>query len=306
MAEQPDLGQLGEIGLIGAGALGTTLARALTARGAHVAAISTRRPAYAEALAEALPKTAVVSPREVARECDLVLLAVPDDAIGRVASELAWQPGQAVVHLSGARGLDLLGAIAARGAATAALHPLMTFPQAELAAPASEAVERLRGCTWALEASDPALEARLRALVAALDGHVIELAAGDRVAYHAAAVLASNYVVVLIGAAVRMWESFGLDQATALRAMLPLLRAAVDKVATDGLPAALSGPVARGDVGTIAAHLAWLDALAIGDVEGSALRDAYRALALLAIPLAEEKGTLAADDAKRLRVLLEG
>jgi predicted short-subunit dehydrogenase-like oxidoreductase (DUF2520 family) len=126
------------------------------------------------------------------------------------------------------------------------------------------------------------------------------------VAYLAGAVVVSNFVVVLTGAAVRMWESFGLDQATALRAMLPLLRAAVEKLETDGLPAALSGPVVRGDAGTIATHLAWLDALAIGDPEGAALRDAYRALALLAIPLAEAKGTLAPDDAERLRLVLGG
>jgi predicted short-subunit dehydrogenase-like oxidoreductase (DUF2520 family) len=190
------------------------------------------------------------------------------------------------------------------GADVAALHPLMTFPRAELSIPIERVLERFRGCTWAVEASDPALEADLEALAALLGGNVIRLRPTDRVAYHAAAVLASNYVVVLLEAAVHLWESLGLDGKAALCALLPLLRGAVEKLEEDGLPGALSGPIARGDVGTITQHLALLDALAIGDVEGMALRDAYRALGLLAIPLAEAKGSLSTDTAARLRLVL--
>jgi predicted short-subunit dehydrogenase-like oxidoreductase (DUF2520 family) len=102
-----------------------------------------------------------------------------------------------------------------------------------------------------------------------------------------------------------MGEEIGLDGHAALTALLPLLRATVDRLAQNGLPDALSGPIARGDVGTVAAHLAWLDAMVASDPDMAALRDAYRALGRLAIPLAEAKGSLSPDAVQRLRTLLE-
>ncbi|MBF6589430.1 MAG: DUF2520 domain-containing protein [Ktedonobacterales bacterium] len=315
MTEQRDrsasggIGGVGRIGIIGAGALGVALARALALGGGEVAAVAMRDPerdpGRARALAAALPGTAITVPSAVVAACDLVFLAVPDDAIAPLAASLAWRDGQGAIHLSGAHGAELLAPAAAQGAATAALHPLMTFPRADLAEqPAEDALARFHGCSWALEAENADLDARLAQLVAALGGQVIRLWPTDRVAYHAAAVLASNYVIVLLDAATRLWASFGVAEETALQALLPLARAAVGKLEADGLPGALSGPIARGDVGTVAAHLAWLDAQAIGDAQGAALRDAYRALARLAIPLAEAKGTLSAASAARLRLLL--
>ncbi len=305
MGNDDRLAMLGRVGVIGAGALGTALARALVAHGANVTSVAARRPQRARALAEVLPGAVASAPAEVADRCDVVLLAVSDDAVPVLASALPWQAGQRVLHLSGARGAEALAPAAARGAVVAALHPLMTFPRADLSTPVDEVLARLRGTTWALEAADTDFERTLEAVVAVLEGEVIRLGPADRVPYHAAAVLASNYVVVLLGAAVRLWDAAGLEGHVALRGLLPLLRGVVEKLAQDGLPDALSGPIARGDVGTVAAHLAWLDALAIGDEEGAAIRDAYRALGQLAIPLGEAKGSLSADDAQRVRLVLE-
>lgn len=185
-----------------------------------------------------------------------------------------------------------------------ALHPLMTFPRDTLGTPVEQILARLAGCTWALEASDARLAAALARLVAGLDGRVVRLAPADRVPYHIAGVLASNYVAALLGTGVHLWQPFEPDAQAALRALLPLLKATVANLEAVGLPEALTGPLARGDSGTVAAHLAWLDAHAATS-PGAALRDAYVALARLALPLAETKGTLTPEAAAELRRLLE-
>lgn len=310
------LASLGRIGVIGAGAAGAALARLLAARGADVAAVASRAPARAAALAATLPGATAATPEEVVRACDLIFLAVPDDAIAPLAAALPWRAGQGAVHLSGAKDAGALGAVSAAGAHPAALHPLMTFAKASLAVPVAALLEGIAGCAWALEADDAGLGAALERIVAALGGHVVRLAAGDRVPYHIAAVLASNYVVALIGAAVALWEGIGVDRDEALRALLPLLRGAVENLDGVGLPDALSGPVARGDAGTISAHLAWLDAHTAPTAPSaatdgppelaalSALRDAYVALARLALPLGQAKGTLDTAAAARLARLL--
>ncbi|GAC1450331.1 MAG: hypothetical protein PVSMB4_09160 [Ktedonobacterales bacterium] len=181
------------------------------------------------------------------------------------------------------------------GAAVAALHPLMIFPRPAVGA--DVALARLAGCTWALDAADDEIAARLESLVHALGGEVLRLASGERVPYHVAAVLASNYVVTLLGAAVSLWEGFGVDPDRALQALLPLLRATVENLATLGPAAALAGPVARGDASTVAAHLAWLRTRMAADRAGTApdaaaVLAAYRALAELTLPLARARGSL--------------
>ncbi len=303
--ENAGLENLGRVGFVGAGAVGATLARALAERGADVVAVAARSWAHADTLACGLPGARAMTPDEVVRTADLVFLAVPDDAIPACATGLPWHAEQRVVHLSGARGAEALSAAGERGARTAALHPLMTFTRAPLDTPVTTLLARLDGCTWALEVSDSAFDADLERVVAALGGHVIRLGAADRVPYHIAGVLASNYAVALLGAAVALWQAFGVDRADALQALLPLLRGTMENLSSAGLPHALSGPVARGDVGTIAAHLAWLDAHAASDPLLADLRDGYRALARLAVPLARTKGTLAPAAAESLRSLLD-
>ncbi len=266
---EADLSALGRIGFIGAGAVGSALARALARRGALVAAVCARTPAHAAALARVLPDaTAMTGPAEVAAACELTFLAVPDDAISPLAASVPWPAGKSVVHLSGAQGAEALAAASERGMRVGALHPLMTFPRDTLGTPVEQILARLASCTWALEAGDARLAAALERLVAALDGRVVRLAPADRVPYHIAGVLASNYVTALLGTAVHLWQPFEPDAQAALRALLPLLKATV-------------GP------------------------DGAALRDAYVALARLALPLAEAKGTLTREAAADLRRLLE-
>ena len=298
------LAEHGRISLIGVGAVGSALALALDARGARIVALASRHPERAQALAATLAsRPPVVSPAEALRDADLVFLAVPDDAISPLAASLPWRAEQAAIHLSGASGLAALAAVLERGAQAAALHPLMTFPRSEVPLGASEQLARMSGCVWALEASAPALGETLEKLVGALSGTVVRLRAEDRVPYHIAAVLASNYVTTLLAAATSLWEPFASEPGAALSALLPLLRASVESLERVGLPDALTGPIARGDTGTIAAHLAWLDAHA-AEPGIADLRAAYLALARLAIPIAQAKGALTAEEAETLRRLL--
>ncbi|HKV84991.1 MAG TPA: DUF2520 domain-containing protein [Ktedonobacterales bacterium] len=299
------LAALGRISLIGVGAVGSALAVALDARGAQIAALSTRHPDRARLVADTLTsRPPITSPERALADADLVILAVPDDSIAELAASLPWRAGQAAIHLSGAHGLEILAPVTARGAFAAAIHPLMTFPATGAIPTGAEQLARLAGCVWALEASTPALAAKLETLIGALGGSVVSLRAEDRVPYHIAAVLASNYVTTLLAAATRLWEPFTGDETMdALPALLPLLRASVENLARVGLPGALSGPIARGDVGTITRHLAWLDANA-GEPGVADLRAAYIALARLAIPVAQAKGTLSAEAAEALRGML--
>ncbi|HEX8995270.1 MAG TPA: DUF2520 domain-containing protein [Ktedonobacterales bacterium] len=297
------------VGVIGAGAVGGALALALAARGAQaglaLVAVASRSLAHAQYVAERVPGCeALASVDKLAERCDLVFIATSDDAIRSVAESIAWRPGQVVAHLSGAVGVAPLAAAAARGARVAALHPLMTFPRALRDAGAAQVLVRLAGTTWALECADAPLAAQLTRFVEALEGRVILLTEADRAPYHLSGVLASNYVVTLLASAADLWAGWGVNRDEALRALLPLLRATVENLETVGLPGALTGPIARGDVGAVRIHEAWLRANPSPD--GPELRAAYEALARLALPLAREKGALTPPAEQAIRRALGG
>lgn len=297
------------VGIIGAGAVGSALLVALGARGdaAGLApvAITSRRLASAQAAARRVVGVVALADADaLAARCDLIFIATRDDAIQAVAEAVAWRAGQGVVHLSGALGLAPLAAAAARGAQIAALHPLMTFPREAGEADAAQLLARFAGTNWALQCDDATLARRLTAFVVALAGQVIRLTEEDRAPYHLSGVLVSNYLVTLADAAARLWAGWGVERDEALRALLPLLRATVANLETVGLPAALTGPIARGDVGAVRIHEAWLRAHtgeAMDAEDGEALCAAYDALARLTLPLAREKGGLSEEAAAEIR-----
>ena len=281
-----------KVGFIGAGRVGTALAVALHAAGYPVVSVSSRTYASAEALATKLPGCrAFESAQDVVDAAELVFLTVPDDAIRSVAGALRWRAGVSVVHTSGSASRAVLEAATAQGAETGSLHPLQTF--ARVNAPI-----RLEGVVFGVEA-EGALEATLNRLVADLGGTAIALRSEDKALYHAAAVLASNYVVTLSKLATDLWLRLGWERPAALRALLPLMQGAIDNLDAVGLPGALTGPVARGDVETVRRNL-----LALREAAPEALA-AYRELALQTIPIAQAQGGLDDEAAAALRGLLE-
>jgi predicted short-subunit dehydrogenase-like oxidoreductase (DUF2520 family) len=214
---------------------------------------------------------------QATRAASIVLLAVPDDAISSLASDLASDgaigSGQTVLHLSGLLDRGVLAPLDATAAGLGSFHPLQTVAD-PLAAP-----ERLIGAYAGIEGDTRALASGER-LASAMGMRAIQLSSGGKAAYHAGAVMAANYTVALAGVAERLAVEGGVSREVAERLYLPLIRGAVDNL-EHGPVAALTGPIRRGDLRTVEAHLS---ALASND------RELYRLLGLAALQLAREGG----------------
>lgn len=258
--------------LIGPGRAGTTIALALYEAGWDVVAVAGRAPDAASTASAAAcfsARAALVS--DVARGAHLVVVATPDRAIEEaiITAAPAMEPGALVVHLAGARGLDVFGRLRETrpDVRVGALHPLQSLPSAAVG------LDRLRGA-WAAVAGDDEV-----AEIAAVIGlRTFELADSDRVRYHAAAVVASNHLVALLGQVERLAQSCGVP----FEAFTSLVFASAENAFTLGPGRALTGPIARGDLATVEEHLRNLDP---GE------RDAYRALAREAARLTGRRDT---------------
>jgi predicted short-subunit dehydrogenase-like oxidoreductase (DUF2520 family) len=257
----------GRIGFVGPGRLAWSLGPALVRAGYAVTAIAGRDPSAAVALANALgPDTRpFAQPQDVLDTADLVFLTVPDAMVRPLAGSLSWASHHNAVHCSGALSLDALSPAAAAGAETGTLHPIQSFPS-RLAEP-----DRFHHIYCGIEGTGT-LGDRLDRMARALGSQTLSLAGVNRALYHAAAVFASNDVIALMSAASRTWAIAGLPEAVAREALSPLLSATAANIANLDLTSALTGPVARGDVGTISAHLDALSAT-------PQLRELYRRLA---------------------------
>lgn len=269
-----------KIGFIGAGNLGKGLALALTAASYRVTAVASRTYASAEELAGVIPGCRAVDRLQgLADQCDLVFLTTPDDAIGRVAGELRWSPGQGVVHCSGTGSLDLLLPAARLGAHCGSLHPFQTL--SALTTP-RQAVERFQGVTFAVEA-DGWLLGTLQGMAADLGGRNVWINPQDRALYHASGVMSCGYLVALLKAAAAIWESIGFSEEEGIRAVMSMARATLDGIATAGMGGAVTGPMARGDVSTLRKQLEALE------TRLPSLVPFYLALSQASLPLAAPK-----------------
>jgi predicted short-subunit dehydrogenase-like oxidoreductase (DUF2520 family) len=282
-----------KLGFIGAGTVGTALALRLSAEGYQVVAVSGQPYTSAQKLAQTITGCRAVRDNQaVADIADFVFITTPDDAIGTVAAEVKWRPGQGVVHCSGADSTEVLKPARDLGARVGAFHPLQTF------ASVKQAIDNIPGSTFALEAEEPLLTT-LKEMATALDGHWIELKASDKVVYHAAAVIACNYLVTLVKLATDLWQTFNIPRQEATRALMPLLRGTLNNLENVGIPNCLTGPIARGDTGTITKHLNALGKTA------PYLVSTYRELGLQTIPIAIGKGRINQERAEELRTLLK-
>jgi predicted short-subunit dehydrogenase-like oxidoreductase (DUF2520 family) len=283
-----------KIGFIGAGRLGTALALALQRAGFTVYGAASAKPASAQKLAAQVPACTAMSAQQVASSCDLVFVTTPDAAIEPTAAALVWRAGMAAVHCSGATEVDALAAAREQGAAIGGFHPLQTFgPDAHIAARA------LAGCTITIEAQDPALDAQLVALAERLGCAVNRLPPGMRARYHAAAGYGSQFINVLFAEAARVWASWGASQADAVRALLPMARGTLAAIEAAGIAQSMPGPVSRGDVQTVARHVAALEAM--GD---ATVGESYRLLCERTVDLAVARGAVDKATCQTLKELL--
>ena len=295
-------GRLG-VGVVGAGRVGAVLGSALRAAGHAVVGASGISAESRERIETMLPGVPALGVQEVVERAELVLLTVPDDALADLVAGLArlgaWQPGQIVVHTAGALGTGVLAPARAAGAIPLAIHPAMTFTGTSLD------VSRLVGCSFAVTGPGPVLPIG-QALVVEIGGEPVVVAEEARPLYHAALAHGANHLVVLVAQAAHALTAAGVENPD--RVLGPLLSAALDGAvrATSALDAAasgvasLTGPVVRGDAGTVVAHLTELAALAVRDAGAADVQASYRVLARSATVRALAGHRIGTADAERL------
>jgi predicted short-subunit dehydrogenase-like oxidoreductase (DUF2520 family) len=278
-----------DVGIVSAGRVGAVLGAALRRAGHRVVAASAVSEASRARAAELLPGVPLLPADAVARRSQLLLLAVPDDALPGLVAGLAdtgaLRPGQLVVHTSGRYGADVLAPASRLGGLPLALHPVLPFSGTTVD------LARLAGASFGVTAPD-ALRPIGEALVVEAGGEPVWVEEWCRPLWHAALAHGANHLVTLVSSAADLLRSAGAEQPYAVLA--PLLQAALDGALRAG-DASLTGPVARGDAGTVDAHLRVLPA---------EVRPAYAALARLTADRALSSGRLTPDQAADLLAVL--
>ena len=275
------------VGVIGIGRVGTALARALQRAGHSIVAVNAISDASRNRVHEYFPATDITNIENVIALSDLVLIAVPDDALAAlvegIASTHGFRTGQLVAHTSGRYGISVLQPAALQGAFVMALHPAMTFVGT------SSDLDRLNACPFGVTADDSVI-AVAQALVIEMGGEPNVIAEVDRIRYHAALAHASNHLTTVMAQSISMLSDIGIDHPADF--VRPLVMASAENAVQRGI-AALTGPISRGDVSTVRAHL---EELPLG-IE----RDTYIALALATIDAARIGKRITADEAAALR-----
>jgi predicted short-subunit dehydrogenase-like oxidoreductase (DUF2520 family) len=282
------------IGIAGSGKLAQAMGRLLRERGEPVVCVAGRDPVRTRAAAEFIgDKVDPVGYGELPGRASRVLIAVSDSALQDVAESIAKGVSGAgiALHTCGAKDIEELQPLRLRGFSCGTLHPLQTVSSAE------QGLRTLRGSAFAVSGDGPAVDWAER-IVRLLEGCALRIRPEARPLYHAAAVMASNYVAALIdGAQGLLAAAAGEDGDSALRALEPLVRTAVESVFERGPVAALTGPIERGDAGTVRLHLEALSSTP------RRIQDLYRAAGLQTLDVARRKG-LAAGAAERIEALL--
>lgn len=280
-------GRLG-IGIIGAGKVGAVLGAALRGAGHAVVGVSAVSEASLERAELLLPDVPVLAVEDIVERSELVLLAVPDDALADLVTGLAatgaWQAGQLVAHTSGRFGTGVLAPVKAAGGIVLALHPAMTFTGMSLD------LARLSDCCFGVTA-DPAMLPIAQALVVEMGAEPVVIAEADRVLYHASLAHSANHMVTLVAQAAQILADIGVESTS--QVLGPLLRAALENALTSG-ESALTGPVARGDAGTVRAHAAALREYTL-DTSSSDVLDAYLAMSASTAARAAKRRMLSAE-----------
>jgi predicted short-subunit dehydrogenase-like oxidoreductase (DUF2520 family) len=279
------------VGVIGAGRAGTALGVALARAGHTVVAASAVSDASLRRAHASFPGALITEPGQVLSRADLVLLTVPDDALPGLVSGLAATgapvEGRMLAHASGRHGVGVLEPAARLGALPLALHPVMTFTGR------GDDVDRLNGTCFGVTAPD-VLRPVAEALVIEMGGEPVFIREENRDLYHAALASAANHLITLIAQATDLLRAAGA--ANPARLLAPLLSASLDNALRFG-DAGLTGPVARGDAETVAAHVAALEATPSASPAAVA---AYIAMARLTADRALAAGMLRPADAARL------
>lgn len=280
------------IGIIGAGVVGTAVGVILDAQGYEITGVYDQKSESTQKLVERIGSPAYSDPREVARAADILFITTNDTAIPGVVEILAagqaFHPGQTVLHMSGAETSEILKPAQALGARVLSVHPLQSFANLE------GALANLPGSVFSVEGDGEALAIGVE-LVKSMGGEYFFIDQAAKPLYHAGACVASNYLVTLLDLGIRLLAAAGIPEDMARRGLMPLVRGTLNNIERIGIPLALTGPIARGDLATIGKHLDRMEQMA------PELADLYSTLGLYTVPLARAKGTLDEDTSHKLQ-----
>ena len=287
-----------KIGIVSAGKVGAVLGAALRGAGHTIVGAYARSEASMERLENLLPGVPAAEIKDISVAADMILLAVPDDELGHLVDGMArlglFRQGHLVVHVAGRYGTSVLAPAVQSGAIALALHPAMTFTGTSLD------LKRLIDCPIAVTGNAMFLPIG-EALAVEMEGRAVVVAEEDRGLYHAALCHGANHVVTLVTQAMRMLEAAGIEDPGGY--LGPLVEASLDGALRSG-EALLTGPVVRGDAGTVADHLQAVDALAAtGD--DVYIPVTYRSLAWATAKRAEQRRVLRPEQVEELEKLLD-
>ncbi len=296
-------------GIIGAGRVGCSLAIALLKKGVQITGVYSRDMVSTRTILEGHESheshesyeshayTIFEDIYQLVESCDTVFITVPDTSIYDVAQQIAQNcrrgdlEGKVFLHCSGALTSDELCSIRTKGGFTGSLHPIQTFPDR------MGSWESMYHIYFGFEGSREA-EATAEKVVSLLDGRMVRVHTEGKRLYHAAACVLSNYVVTLSHLAGRLLESAGMDGDIGLKAFMVLLRSTVENIERLGSMEALTGPISRGDTGTVSAHLEAMET----SLAGEAIL--YKNLGWMTVAIALKKGTIDQERAQKLMQLL--
>ena len=287
---------LNNFAIIGAGMVGTATGHLLKKAGYEIVAIADKSAAALQRAQSYTGGKTYRKPQEVLNEVDCILITTPDDIILSVCKDIALSPlikGKYVFHMSGAGGLDLLEPAKKAGAMIASIHPLQSFSSIDTA------IQNIPSSYFGITA-DTKAKREAKTIVLALGGKPIYISSKQKALYHAAACVASNYLVSLLSVVESIYQSIGISEKDAKKAYLPLIYGSLKNIELSGSIQALTGPIARGDSGTVQKHV---DAINAHLPQYAFL---YSSLGLVTINVAREKGTLSLKQAKIISDILKG
>jgi len=276
--------------------VGTAIGFLLKKAGYKVTVVCDKSPA---ALKRALPYTGdnvSSKTRDIGRLADYILITTPDDAIESACENIAFSTdikGKLVFHMSGAGGLDLLASAKKAGASVASIHPLQSFSSID------QAIENIPGSYFGVTADKTALS-HAKNITSKLGGIPMVISDNQKPLYHAAACFASNYLVSLMNIVESIYLSIGIKEKDAKKAYLPLVHGSLRNIEKSGSVLSLTGPIARGDYGTIKKHITAINK------NLPQYASLYSSLGLITVEVAKQKGTLNAGQAKKIKALLKG
>jgi predicted short-subunit dehydrogenase-like oxidoreductase (DUF2520 family) len=282
-----------KIGIIGAGKVGIVLARSLKEKGFNVAAIASRRE---ESLATAREYVGegplyITDNLKIAEICDVIGITTQDREIGRVAEEICTSglpvEGKTFFHTSGAHKASELAPLDTRGAHLGSLHPLQSFPDIDTGLAA------LPDTHIFIEGNDAALDT-LQVLARAVGYDATVIQSDHKTLYHLSAVFVCNLLSTLFYSAQAVMDKIDIN----LKPFYPIIHATLRNIETKGPLASLTGPVVRGDAGTVAAHLKAMQEMGLDD-------SVYKVLSAVAIEMAEKRGLVTDEQIKELEATLK-